>query len=87
MSDKTGIEQSNSLTELESFWYRKAGPLGTCKAIWDSVQNMLCVGSLRNLLNSVASLRLCTSTRSHIKVAVHESYSAVNTQNDQNRPK
>ena len=82
MSDKTGIEQSNSLTELENFWYWEAGLLGTRKAIWDGVQNMLCVDSFKTLLNSVASLRLCTGIRSHIKVAVHGSYSAVNTQND-----
>ena len=82
MSDKTGIEQSNSLTELENFWYREAGLLGTRRAIWDGVQNMLCVGSFKTLLNNVANLRLCTSTRSHIKVAVHGRYSAVNTQND-----
>ena len=63
-------------------YYREAGLFGTCGAIRDGLQNIVCVECWITILNSEANLRFSTSTKSQIAVAVHDSHSAVNTQHD-----
>ena len=58
---------------------RYLGHVGVCR---DSLQSVQCVDCLMALLNSEAKLRLSTSTKSQIEVAVHDRHSAANTQDD-----